>query len=54
MAVYPAGMATGFWDETGVDYPVDSFMTAEDAAKMIASALIQAKKGFISDITLSR
>ncbi len=54
VAVYPAGMATRFWDETGVDYPVDSFMTAEEAAEMIASALIQAKKGFISDITLSR
>ena len=54
VAVYPAGMATGFWQDTGVDYPVDSFMSAEDAASMIAGALGQAEKGYISDITLSR
>ena len=54
VAVYPAGMSTGFWDETGVDYPVDTFMSGNEAAQMIASALVQAQKGFISEITLSR
>ncbi|WP_461535670.1 SDR family oxidoreductase [Spongorhabdus nitratireducens] len=54
VAVYPAGMATDFWQGTDVDYPVDTFMSAEDAALMIAGALGQAEKGYISDITLSR
>ncbi|MGY0218110.1 SDR family oxidoreductase [Endozoicomonadaceae bacterium StTr2] len=54
VAVYPAGMATDFWQGTDVDYPVDTFMSAEDAASMIAGALGQAEKGYISDITLSR
>lgn len=54
VAVYPAGMDTGFWDNTGVDYPVNSFMSAEQAAEMIAGALGQVDTGFVSDITLNR
>ncbi|WP_281646173.1 SDR family NAD(P)-dependent oxidoreductase [Parendozoicomonas sp. Alg238-R29] len=54
VAVYPAGMATGFWENTGVNYPVESFMSAEQAAEMIVAALGQVNKGFVSDITLSR
>ncbi len=54
VSVYPAGMNTPFWDNTGVDYPTETFMSAEDAAAMIVNALPQVEKGYISELTLSR
>ena len=54
VSVYPAGMNTPFWDSSQVSYSTDSFMSAADAASMIASALPQVEKGYISEITLSR
>ncbi|RYV03938.1 short-chain dehydrogenase [Shewanella sp. OPT22] len=54
VAVYPAGMNTGFWDDSAADYPTETFMSAEDAAAMIVNVLPQAEKGYISEITLSR
>ncbi|MBM7072559.1 SDR family NAD(P)-dependent oxidoreductase [Shewanella sp. 202IG2-18] len=54
VSVYPAGMNTPFWDHSDVDYPTDTFMSAEEAADMIVNALPQAEKGYISEITLAR
>ena len=54
VSVYPAGMNTPFWDSSDVAYPTESFMSAADAASMIASALPQVEKGYISEISLSR
>ncbi len=54
IAVYPAGMNTGFWDKADVGYPTDSFMSPQEAAELIVSSLNQAERGFISELTLSR
>ncbi|WP_170308214.1 SDR family NAD(P)-dependent oxidoreductase [Parashewanella tropica] len=54
VGVYPAGMNTDFWQQTGVDYPVDTFMSAEQAAELIVPALESCEQGYVSDIVLNR
>ncbi|RLV59419.1 SDR family oxidoreductase [Parashewanella curva] len=54
IGVYPAGMNTGFWQQTSVDYPLESFMTAEQVAELIVPALESCAQGYVSDIVLSR
>lgn len=54
VAVYPGGMATEFWTTSGKELITDSFMSAEDAASMIYSALSELGNGYVSDITLNR
>lgn len=54
VAIYPGGMATEFWTTSGKELITDSFMSAEDAASMIYSALSELGNGYVSDITLNR
>lgn len=54
IAVYPGGMATEFWETSGKSLDVSSFMSAEDAAQMIHSALSSIGNGYVSDITVNR
>ncbi|EII2404198.1 SDR family oxidoreductase [Vibrio parahaemolyticus] len=54
IAVYPGGMATEFWETSGKSLDTSSFMSAEDAALMIHSALANIGNGYVSDITVNR
>ncbi|WP_045465351.1 SDR family NAD(P)-dependent oxidoreductase [Vibrio hyugaensis] len=54
IAVYPGGMATEFWETSGKSLDTSSFMSANDAAKMIHGALANIGNGYVSDITVNR
>ncbi|PAW09230.1 MULTISPECIES: SDR family NAD(P)-dependent oxidoreductase [Vibrio harveyi group] len=54
IAVYPGGMATEFWETSGKSLDTSSFMSANDAAKMIYGALANIGNGYVSDITVNR
>lgn len=54
VAVYPGGMATEFWGTSGKAMDTSSFMTAQEAAKMLQQALTSTEHGFVSDITINR
>ncbi|WP_345887816.1 SDR family NAD(P)-dependent oxidoreductase [Shewanella algae] len=54
IAVYPGGMATGFWPSSGKLVDTSSFMTADEAAAMLSQALQSYAHGYVSDITLTR
>lgn len=54
IGVYPGGMATEFWQTSGADLDTSSFMSADEAAEMIATAIQQTKHGYVSDITVNR
>ncbi|MCG9728390.1 SDR family NAD(P)-dependent oxidoreductase [Shewanella sp. Isolate13] len=54
IAVYPGGMATGFWPTSGKDANTDSFMSADEAASMLKQALQSSEHGYISDLTIAR
>lgn len=54
IAVYPGGMATGFWPSSGKLVDTSSFMTADEAAIMLSNALQNCDHGYVSDITLTR
>jgi uncharacterized protein len=52
IAVYPGGMQTSFWDNEKRD--ISSFMNAADVASQIATAVFDAEKILVSDITIVR
>lgn len=54
IAVYPGGMATEFWKTSGKQMDTSSFISPDDAAKMLKQALVSAEHGFVSDITINR
>jgi short-subunit dehydrogenase len=54
IAVYPGGMATDFWSTSGKDIDTSSFMTADEAAQMLKSALVATQHGYVSDLTINR
>ncbi|MDN3681237.1 SDR family NAD(P)-dependent oxidoreductase [Vibrio tapetis subsp. quintayensis] len=54
IAVYPGGMATDFWSTSGKDLDSSEFMTADEAASMLKSALTSTEHGYVSDITINR
>ncbi|WP_298439006.1 SDR family NAD(P)-dependent oxidoreductase [uncultured Ferrimonas sp.] len=54
IAVYPGGMATEFWQTSGKALDTSGFMSAEEAAQMVAGALQSSAHGFVSDLTVNR
>lgn len=54
IGVYPGGMATEFWQTSGKQLDTSSFMSADEAAKMIKNALQSTENGYISDIVVNR
>ncbi|TKB47353.1 SDR family NAD(P)-dependent oxidoreductase [Ferrimonas sediminicola] len=56
VGVYPGGMDTPFWRQQGCDSHVDAsgFMSAMEAAAMLAQGLIASEHGYISELTLIR
>jgi uncharacterized protein len=52
IAVYPGGMQTSFWDNEKRD--ISSFMNPADVASQVASAVFDAEKIWVSDITIVR
>lgn len=53
-AVYPGGMDTDFWPSSGKTLDTSSFMSADEAARMLKGALIQTEHGCVADITINR
>ncbi len=54
IAVYPGGMATGFWPSSGKSLDTSDFMSADEAATMLKHALVGSEHGYVSDITIAR
>ncbi len=54
VAVYPGGMATDFWPNSGKDLDRSEFMSANEAATMLKHALQSSQHGYVSDITINR
>ena len=54
VAVYPGGMNTEFWANSGSDLDTSKFMSADEAASMVQQALTSTEHGFVSDITVNR
>lgn len=54
IAVYPGGMATGFWPSSGMALDTSDFMSADEAAVMLKQALVGTEHGYVSDITITR
>ncbi|WP_299794935.1 SDR family NAD(P)-dependent oxidoreductase [uncultured Shewanella sp.] len=54
VAVYPGGMATGFWPTSGKSLDTSGFMSADEAAMMLKQALVGCEHGYVSDITIAR
>lgn len=54
VAVYPGGMATEFWPNSGKMMDTSRFMSVQDAADMIYGAMSHLGNGHVSDITVNR
>lgn len=54
IAVYPGGMDTDFWPNSGRAANTSSFMSANEAAGMLKQALQSTEHGYISDLTIAR
>ncbi|WP_299804637.1 SDR family NAD(P)-dependent oxidoreductase [uncultured Shewanella sp.] len=54
IAVYPGGMDTDFWPNSGRAANTSNFMSADEAAGMLKQALQSTEHGYISDLTIAR
>lgn len=54
IAVYPGGMRTDFWNITGQNRDISSFMDPAEVATKIVNAVIVTDKMLVTDITINR
>ncbi len=54
IAVYPGGMRTDFWNITGQNRDISSFMDPAEVATKIVNAVIITDKMLVTDITINR
>lgn len=54
IAVYPGGMDTDFWPNSGKTVDTSHYMSADEAAGMLKQALMATEHGYIADICIQR
>lgn len=54
IAVYPGGMKTDFWKDTGQTRDITGFMNPKDVAEKIVNAVLGSDRLLVTDITIGR